>query len=77
MMFTQTALKIALLKGAIVLLPSYTAAYITEQMVWVMPAVVAAGFIAGSLTPADDTSKISADTDFSSGADSGSFAEEG
>ena len=41
--------KTALAKSAIVLVPSYTAAYFTEQMVYVVPTLAAAGFFASSI----------------------------
>ena len=42
-------LKIALLKALIVLVPSYTAAYLTDKMVWVVLTLVASGFLAASI----------------------------
>ncbi len=42
--------KEAALKASIVLIPSYTAAYLTEQMVWVVPTLAAAGFFAGTIS---------------------------
>ena len=42
-------LKVALLKALIVLVPSYTAAYLTDKMVWVVPTLVASGFFAASI----------------------------
>ncbi|MGR3468039.1 MAG: hypothetical protein ACU0CI_09175 [Shimia sp.] len=42
-------LKEAALKAAIVLVPSYLAAYLTEKMVWVVPTLAAAGFFAGTV----------------------------
>ncbi|MGR3718128.1 MAG: hypothetical protein ACU0B1_15450 [Thermohalobaculum sp.] len=42
-------LKIALLKALIILVPSYTAAYLTDKMVWVVPTLVASGFLAASI----------------------------
>lgn len=46
--------KVAVAKAAIVLVPSYTAAYLTEQMVWVVPTLAASSFFAGSLQITDD-----------------------
>ncbi|MEL6235454.1 MAG: hypothetical protein AAFR46_13710 [Pseudomonadota bacterium] len=37
-------------KSAIVLVPSYFAAYTTEKMVWVVPTLVAAGFFANGVS---------------------------
>lgn len=42
-------LREATLKAAIVLIPSYMAAYLTEQMVWVVPTLAAASFFAGTV----------------------------
>lgn len=42
-------LKAATVKALVVLVPSYTAAYLTEQMVYVVPTLAAAGFFASSL----------------------------
>lgn len=39
----------ATIKALVVLVPSYTAAYLTEQMVYVVPTLAAAGFFASSL----------------------------
>ena len=38
-----------LLKVAIVLVPSYTAAYLTGEMVWVVPTLVASGILAAGV----------------------------
>ena len=54
------SLKLATLKAAIVLVPSYTAAHLTEQMVWVVPTLVAAGFFAASI---DLRTRVDADHD--------------
>ena len=54
------SLKLATLKAAIVLVPSYTAAYLTEKMVWVVPTLVAAGFFAASI---DLRTRVDADHD--------------
>ena len=43
-------LKLALLKGAVVLLPTYTVAYFTEKMIYVVPMLAAAGFVAAALS---------------------------
>jgi hypothetical protein len=43
------SLKTALAKSAIVLVPSYAAAYFTGQMVYVVPTLAAAGFFASSI----------------------------
>ena len=43
-------LKEATIKALIVLVPTYTAAYLTEKMVWVVPTLAAAGFFAGTVS---------------------------
>ncbi|ATG36336.1 hypothetical protein PhaeoP23_02211 [Phaeobacter piscinae] len=45
----QHSFRTAFFKSAIVLVPSYAAAYLTEQMVYVVPTLAAAGFFASSL----------------------------
>ena len=42
--------KEATVKAMIVLVPTYTAAYLTEKMVWVVPTLAAAGFFAGTVS---------------------------
>ena len=46
--------KLAALKAAIVLGPSYTAAYLTDKMVWVVPTLAATSFFAAGIG-IDDT----------------------
>ena len=48
-MTTSSNLRRALLKAAIVLVPTYTAAYLTGEMVWVVPTPAAAAFFAASI----------------------------
>jgi hypothetical protein len=42
-------IKTAMLRASTVLIPSYTAAYLTGQMVYVVPTLAAAGFFAASI----------------------------
>ena len=42
-------MKLAILRAMVVLIPSYTAAYLTGQMVWTIPTMVAAGFFAAAI----------------------------
>lgn len=42
-------LKTAALKAAIVLIPSYMAAYLTDKMVWVVPTLAASSFFAATI----------------------------
>ncbi len=48
-MFDKTHLKAALIKAAIVLVPSYAVAYLTDKMVYVVPTLAAASFFAATL----------------------------
>ncbi|MDA7430350.1 hypothetical protein PGB28_17960 [Primorskyibacter aestuariivivens] len=41
--------KVAAFKAAIVLVPSYLAAYLTEKMVWVVPTLAASSFFAATI----------------------------
>ena len=47
----RARIKIAAIKATIVLIPSYTAAYLTEAMVWVVPTLAAAMFFAAGIGP--------------------------
>lgn len=42
-------LKTAILKAAVVLVPSYLAAYLTDKMVWVVPTLAASSFFAATI----------------------------
>ena len=48
----------ALIRGTIVLIPTYIVAYITDKMVYVVPMLAACGFIAASLFENDTTPRI-------------------
>ncbi len=48
-------LRSTLLKLAIILVPSYTAAYLTGEMVWVVPTLVASGILAANLGSVERT----------------------
>ena len=50
-------MKLALIRAAIVLLPSYSVAYLTEQMVWTIPTMVAAGFLAAAISGTTDDAR--------------------
>jgi hypothetical protein len=41
-------LRVGFYKAAIILVPSYTVAFLTEMMVYVVPTLAAAGFVASS-----------------------------
>ena len=49
--------KDAILKAAIVLIPSYAAAYFTGEMVWVVPTLAATSFFAANISTSDLTTK--------------------
>ncbi|QPC42247.1 hypothetical protein HW532_05740 [Kaustia mangrovi] len=69
-------LKLALIKALIVLVPSYTAAYLTEQMVWVIPTLAAAGFFASTVGMSEDQVSCRTDEGDSDG-DAGDVALDG
>lgn len=72
----MTHLKLALIKALIVLVPSYTAAYLTEQMVWVIPTLAAAGFFASTVGMSEDQVSRRTDEGDSDG-DAGDVALDG
>jgi hypothetical protein len=45
----KEGLKVGLAKGAIVLLPTYLTAYLTDKMIYVIPMLAAASFLAASI----------------------------
>lgn len=57
--------KIALIKATVVLIPSYAVAWLTEQMVYVVPTLAAAGFFASSIGLSDEatTRRVNEDVD--------------
>ena len=48
-MFDRMHMKVALVKAVIVLVPSYVAALLTDKMVFVVPTLAAASFLAATL----------------------------
>ena len=58
-----------LLKVAIVLVPSYAAAYITGEMVWVVPTLVASGILAAGVGSGSTTTRVDEDGDGDDEAD--------
>ena len=42
-------LKVSLLQGVIVLVPTYSVAWFTDKMVWTIPMLAAMGFVAASI----------------------------
>ena len=69
-MFANMNLRRALLKAAIVLVPTYAVAYLTGEMVWVVPTLAAAGFFAASIgSDPDLTMRVDEDGDGDGGDD--------
>ena len=58
-----TNFKLAALKAAVVLVPSYTAAFLTDKMVWVEPTLAASGFFAANIKIAEDVTTRRVDED--------------
>ena len=54
-------IRIALLQGLIVLVPTYAVAFFTEKMVYTIPMLAAAGFVAASLKGDDYKRKVDED----------------
>ncbi|CTQ34756.1 hypothetical protein JAN5088_03552 [Jannaschia rubra] len=72
------SLKNATIKAGIVLIPSYTAAFLTEQMVYVVPMLAATSFFAGTVDLNQKTTRRRVDEDEADeggGEDIGSAAE--
>ena len=46
-----------LIKAVIVLVPTYLTAYLTDKMVYVIPMLAAASFVAASLTSSSNTER--------------------
>lgn len=77
-MFASMNLRKALLKAAIVLVPTYTAAYITGEMVWVVPTLAAAGFFAATIgSDPNLTMRVDEDGDGDDDQGGGDEEEEG
>lgn len=60
---TITKWKEALAKAAIVLIPTYSMAYFTEKMVWVVPTLAAAGFFAGTISFSEEDQRRKVEED--------------
>tara|TARA_Y100000815_G_C12891138_1_gene330308 strand:+ start:104 stop:304 length:201 start_codon:yes stop_codon:yes gene_type:complete len=50
-------IKEGLVKAAIVIIPTYITAYLTDKMVYVIPMLAAASFVAASLTSSPNTER--------------------
>ena len=53
----MTGLKKALVRGTVVLIPTYIVAYLTDKMVYVVPMLAAMGFVAASIFDEESTTK--------------------
>lgn len=62
-------LKAAFTKALIVLIPSYTVAFLTEKMVYVVPTLAAAGFFASTLEVGKKSTINRVDEDADDGPD--------
>lgn len=61
--YMKPHLKLALTKAAIVLTPSYAMAFATEKMVYVVPTLAAAGFVAATLEVSGEAETRNVDED--------------
>lgn len=61
--------KTAVLKAAVVLIPSYLAAYLTDKMVWVVPTLAATSFFAATIGLSDENIRRRVDEDEGSDTD--------
>lgn len=68
-------MKLAVLKAAIVLVPCYIVAYLTEQMVYVVPTLAAAGIFATSVGSSDGTIQRNVDDDAEDGDGTNSISD--
>ena len=57
----MSSMKKALIRGVVVLIPTYAVAYLTDKMVYVVPMLAAMGFVAASLFEDNTTKRIEDD----------------
>ena len=57
----MSSMKKALIRGVVVLIPTYAVAYLTDKMVYVVPMLAAMGFVAASLFEDNTTQRIEDD----------------
>ena len=57
----MSSMKKALIRGIVVLIPTYAVAYLTDKMVYVVPMLAAMGFVAASLFEDNTTKRIEDD----------------
>jgi hypothetical protein len=67
----MTSLKKALVRGTVVLIPTYAVAYLTDKMVYVVPMLAAMGFVAASLFDDENTTKRLEDDSYKDYKDDG------
>ena len=58
----MNGLKKAIIRGIVVLVPTYIVAYTTDKMVYVVPMLAAMGFIAAGIFEDDTNKRIDTDT---------------
>ena len=58
----MNGLKKAIVRGIVVLIPTYIVAYTTDKMVYVVPMLAAMGFIAAGLFEDDTRKRVDTDT---------------
>ena len=58
----QVQMKKAIVRGLVVLIPTYIVAYLTDKMVYVVPMLAAMGFVAASLLEDDTKKRVDTDT---------------
>ena len=68
---------IMLLRVAIVLVPSYVAAYLTGEMVWVVPTLAASGLVAAGVNSKTPTTRVDEDGDNGDDGDDGDNGDDG
>ena len=71
----MNGLKKALVRGIVVLIPTYAVAYLTDKMVYVVPMLAAMGFVAASLFEDDTTKRIEDDGQYKDFKDQDGDAE--
>ena len=71
----MSSMKKALIRGVVVLIPTYAVAYLTDKMVYVVPMLAAMGFVAASLFEDDTTKRIEDDGQYKDFKDQDGDAE--
>ena len=66
-----------MLRVAIVLVPSYVAAYLTGEMIWVVPTLVASGLVAAGVDFKTPTTRVDEDGDHGDDGDDGDNGDNG